>query len=54
MCECEDREWGAIPESEVSGHTGPPESTWLMLRFGDKLYGLQRKPIGKVTSQVQT
>jgi Restriction endonuclease len=54
MCECEDREWGAIPESEASDHTGTPESTWLMLRFGVELYGLQRKPIGNVTSQVQT
>jgi hypothetical protein len=54
MCECEDREWGAIPESEASGHTATPESTWLMLRFGDEIYGLQRKPIGKVTSQMQT
>ena len=54
MCECDDREWGAIPESEASGHTGVPESTWLMVKFGDEFYGLQRKPIGTVSSQIQT
>lgn len=53
-CGCDDREWGAIPESEASGHTGIPESTWLMLRLGDEFYGLQRKPISKVTSQIQS
>lgn len=53
-CGCEDREWGAIPESQASGHTGPPESTWLMLKFGDEFYGLQRKPIGDVASQIRT
>jgi len=50
-CDCGDREWGAIPESEASGHEGSAESTWLMLKFWDDFYGLQRKPIGKVTSQ---
>jgi len=53
MCGCEDREWGAIPESKESD-SGTPESTWLVLRFGDEFYGLHRKPIGKVTSQMQT
>ncbi|KKM70819.1 hypothetical protein LCGC14_1436930 [marine sediment metagenome] len=52
-CECDDREWGAIPESEASGHEGIPESTWLMLKRGKEFYGLQRKPIGKITSQVR-
>jgi hypothetical protein len=51
-CGCDDREWGAIPESEKSGHRGTPESTWLMLRFGGEFYRLQRKPIGAVTSQI--
>lgn len=54
MCGCEDREWGAIPESEASGHNGIPESTWLMLKLAGEFYGLQRKPIGTVTSQIQT
>jgi hypothetical protein len=49
-CDCEDREWGAIPESEASDNTATPESTWLMLKLGDEFYGLQRKPIGKVAS----
>ena len=53
-CDCGDRQWGAIPESEASGHTGTPESTWLILKFGEEFYGLQRKPIGKVASQLKT
>lgn len=53
-CGCDDREWGAIPESDASGHTGTPESTWLMLKLDDKFYALQRKPIGKVTSQLKS
>lgn len=53
-CRCDDREWGAIPESDASGHKGEPESTWLMLKLNGEFYGLQRKPIGKVTSQVTT
>ncbi|WP_018293451.1 restriction endonuclease [Mariprofundus ferrooxydans] len=51
-CGCDDKEWGAIPESETSGHTGTPESTWLMLKLDGEYYGLQRKPIGKVASQI--
>lgn len=47
-CDCEDREWGAIPESKKSGHIGKPESTWLMLKLNNELYGLQRKPIGHI------
>ncbi|MDD4965211.1 MAG: restriction endonuclease [Gallionella sp.] len=31
MCGCDDREWGAIPESESSGHIDLPESTWLIV-----------------------
>jgi hypothetical protein len=50
-CGCYDREWGAIPESQASGHVGVPESTWLMLKLNGEFYGLQRKPIGSVTSQ---
>ena len=30
-CHRDDREWGAIPESELSGHLGKPESTWLVV-----------------------
>lgn len=51
-CGCDDREWGAIPESEASGHTGVPESIWLMLKLNEEFHGLQRKPIGNVTSQI--
>jgi len=53
-CGCDDRQWGAIPESEASGHLGPPESTWLMLSLDGEFYGLQRKPIGTVISQITT
>ncbi len=49
FCGCDDREWGAIPES--SGHEGSPESTWLMLKIEGELYGCSEKPIGKVKSQ---
>jgi len=51
-CGCEEVEWGAIPESEASGHEGVPESTWLMIKVGDEFYSLQRKPIGAVVSQI--
>lgn len=52
-CDCGNREWGAIPESEASGHQAEPESTWLMLRIDGDFIGLQRKPIGKVKAQKQ-
>lgn len=52
-CGCDDREWGAIPESASSGHVGLPESTWLMLKLNNAYYGLQRKPIGSIKSQVK-
>jgi Restriction endonuclease len=51
-CDCDDREWGAIPESDASGHNGKPESTWLMLKLDGQFYGLQRKPMGAITSQI--
>jgi len=51
-CGCDEREWGAIPESGASGHEGAPESTWLMLKIDGEFVGLQRKPIGNVKSQV--
>jgi hypothetical protein len=50
-CACDDRKWGSIPESKMSGHAGTPESTWLMLKINDEFHGLQRKPIGKISSQ---
>ena len=51
-CGCEDREWGSIPESRVSGHTGIPNSTWLMLKHDGSFQALDRKPIGRVKQQV--
>jgi hypothetical protein len=51
-CECQDREWGSIPESKASGHTDTPHSTWLMLNYGGEFQALDRKPIGKVKQQI--
>ena len=51
-CGCEEIAWGAIPESDASGHKGEPNSTWLMLRQGDSFVGLERKPIGKTKRQL--
>jgi methyl coenzyme M reductase beta subunit len=53
-CGCVDREWGSIPESRASGHTGTPESTWLMLKHRGEFLALDRKPIGKVRHQIGT
>ena len=51
-CSCEDREWGAIPESKQSGHSGEPESTWLMLQHAGEFTALDRKPLGSVKRQI--
>lgn len=51
-CGCDDRAWGAIPESRHSGHNGKPESTWLMARRGDDYIALDRKPIGTIKYQL--
>ena len=53
-CGCEDRAWGAIPESKTSGHVGEPTSTWLMLRHEAEFIPLERKPIGKVGQQLDS
>lgn len=52
QCDCDDRAWGAIPESERSGHQGVPESTWLLVRSDGDSTPLDRKPIGKVKRQL--
>ena len=52
QCDCDDREWGAIPESELSGHLGKPESTWLVVHSGDEFIAMDRKPIGQITRQL--
>jgi hypothetical protein len=52
-CSCEDREWGAIPESELSGHPGQGQSTWLMIKYeGTDYLSVDRKPIGDVKRQL--
>jgi len=52
QCDCDGREWGAIPESEVSGHLGKPESTWLIVHSGDEFVAMDRKPIGQIVRQL--
>lgn len=52
-CDCDDREWGSIPESKISGHMGTPNSTWLMLNHDREFIALDRKPIGRVRQQAE-
>lgn len=51
-CQCDDREWGSIPESQASGHVGNPQSTWLMLKYEGEFQPLDRKPIGRIKQQI--